>query len=81
MYACFFGHHASKYFLFLFLFRCKMNESSIDEFSCKLIPHLVTSSEGFRLLRTVFRLRVNPLNDIFATKINFKNIFLCWQPN
>ena len=42
-----------------------MNESSIND---------VTSSEGFGLLQMVFRPRVNPFNDIFATKISFKTI-------
>ena len=89
--------HRSIFYLFFFLFRYKMKESSIDEFSCKQIPHLlsfwVTSSEGFGLLQTVFRPGVNPLNDIFATKISSnhlksylppklisKTFFFCW-PN
>ena len=55
-----------------------MNEKFITEFNFKQIPHVltswVTSSEGLGQLQTVFRPRVNPFNNIFAIKNNFKTI-------
>ena len=60
-------------------FRYIINKISINNFNCKEILHAltfwVTSSEGLGWSQTVFRPRVNPFNDLFATKVDIKTNF------